>query len=601
MAVEKLNEEELSDLAASILEGTRFSAPRLVFRETKPAESLSDFTNKLKITTETARILKARGIDTVDAAKAFLFPTLREHLPNPCEMLNLEAAAELILDFALEKKQITVFHDFDVDGLTAGAQLAEFLKALDANVRCYVPNRVVEGYGLSIAGIDTVIKAGCELLVTVDCGISNVEEIEYAKKNGLRVIILDHHQPSELPAADVIVDPAQEGCPFQKYKLAAAGVVWMLLIVLRSQAIKRKVNQAIIPNPKDFLDLAALGTICDMVPLNELNRLIAYRGLELMRNTRRVGLRALMEVAGVFGKSRFGAGQVSFALGPRINAAGRLDDASHVGELFATKDLKRAKRLAEKIDKLNTQRRTIEEQVKKSCFEIIKSDPQTLKYPALAVYGDEFHQGVIGIVAQRLVEEFHRPAAVMAPAEMEYQGKLIKIAKGSVRSIKGFDVAEVLHGMDDILISGGGHSAAGGFSVAFDRVAEFREAFIFQASKRLSSAELQREIKADISTPLAAIDFTLAEELHQLAPFGVGNSSPVLVTENIIIDSTQPLLDKHLKLRLSDGKTTRQAIAWGFMGHPKARKGQEVTVVYQVEINTYKGVSSVQLNIKAIL
>lgn len=595
------NSLEKSDEYQRVLEGSRFSPPRLILREKEPAQNLESFRTKLGISEVCARILIARGISCPDEAAAFLSPTLKEHLPDPSKMMNSGRAAELILDHVLEKNKITVFHDFDVDGLTAGAQLTEFLRALGGDVRCYVPNRITEGYGLSIAGVDAILEAGTNLLVTVDCGVSNVREIAYAKDKGLDVIVLDHHEPAELPPADVIVDPAQDGCPFQEYRLAAAGVVWMLLIELRKNALARGVASDKIPNPKNFLDLAALGTICDMVPLTKLNRLIAYRGIELMKKTTRVGLRALMEVAGVYQKPRFGAGQVSFALGPRINAAGRLDDASHVGELFATNDKTKAKKLAQKIDRFNTQRRSLEEQVKRSCLDTIKSDEQALACPALAVFGEDYHQGVIGIVAQRLVEEFHRPAAVMAPAEIEHEGKRIKIAKGSVRSIKGFHVAEVLHSMNDLLLSGGGHAAAGGFSVELDRLDEFRSAFISEASKRLSLEDLSREIKADVVSTLSACDFTLAEELHRLAPFGIGNSSPTLVSENLTVDSAQPLADRHLRMRLSDGRESRPAVAWGFLGHPKARKGQQVTAIYQLEINTYQGVSSVQLNIKALL
>jgi single-stranded-DNA-specific exonuclease len=581
--------------------GERFSTPRLVMREASIPRETAELAKAVGISDVTARILLARGINTPEEVRNFLNPTLREHLPDPAQMLNLPAAATLLLDAVAAKRSITIFHDFDVDGLTAGAQLTEFLKRIGGQVRCYVPNRLTEGYGLSKAAVDRIIEAGTEILVTVDCGIGNVEEIAHAKAKGLTVLVLDHHQPAELPPADIIVDPAQAGCPFQRYKLAAAGVVWMLLIVLRRLARERFADESKIPDPKEFLDLAALGTICDMVPLHEVNRLIALRGIEAMQNTRRVGLRALMEVSGVFGKPRFGAGQISFALGPRINAAGRLDDATQVGELFATGDQKTAKRLAEKIDRLNSQRRSIEEQVKKACLAQLYRDPSQCAAAAVAVFGEEYHPGVIGIVAQRLVEEFHRPAAVMAPGETVYDGQTVQVAKGSVRSISGFNVAEVLHDLAPMLISGGGHEAAGGFTVLRERLDEFRQAFIEEAEKRLTADHLQREIKADVEAPLGAVDFVLAEELQRLAPFGVGNSSPTLVSENVTVDSAQPLSDKHLRLRLVQGTTARAAVGWGFLGHPKARKGEQVTAVYQVDINSYQGVASVQLNLKALL
>ncbi len=582
------------------LEFGRFSPARVTVAEDQVERDLEPAVQSLQsalgISRVTATIMAARDIVDPAAAKSFLNPTLKSELPDPRQMKNIEAAADLILTSIEAKKRICIFHDFDVDGLTAGSQLVLFLKALGAEARCYVPNRFVEGYGLSIAGVEKVAEAGTDLLITVDCGISNIREIALAKRLGMQTIILDHHEPAELPPADVIVDPAQEGCPFQKYRLAAAGVVWMLLIVLRGKARERSIEN--IPDPKDFLDLAAIGTICDMVPLTEVNRLIAHRGIESIKGTARLGVQALINVSGLNGKPRFGAGHISFAIGPRINAAGRLDDASQVGELLTTSNSGKAKSLAESIDRLNKRRRSIEEEVRISCIDSLHKEPHLLEAPAIALFQEDFHLGVIGIAAQRLVEEFHKPAAVMALGDAVIDGKEVKVVKGSVRSIKGFNVAEVLHGMSEILIAGGGHAAAGGFSLLPDRLEDFQAAFIEAAEQRLTADMLMRCQRADVRVAFSEVDFLLADELQKLAPFGVGNPSPVLVSEGVTVESATTLSGKHLRLRLSDGKVTRNAVAWGFNGHPLLKRGEQVNIAYQVEINSYQGVSSVQLSLK---
>lgn len=580
----------------------RFSPARVIVAEDRIAKELSAAVQALQsalgISRVAATVLAAREVVDPEIAKSFLNPTLKSELPDPNQIKNIEAAAELILHSIEADKRICIFHDFDVDGLTAGAQLVLFLNAIGAQARCYVPNRFVEGYGLSKAAVEKVAEVGTDLLITVDCGISNNKELALAKQLGMETIVLDHHEPAELPPADIIVDPAQPGCPFQEYKLAAAGLVWMLLIVLRGKARERSMEN--IPDPKDFLDLAAIGTICDMVPLTQVNRLIAHRGIEAVKTTSRLGLQALINVSGLNGKTRFGAGHVSFGIGPRINAAGRLDDASQVGELLTTTDSSKAKSLAETIDRLNKRRRAIEEEVRICCVETLRKQPLLLEAPAIALYQEDFHLGVIGIAAQRLVEEFHKPAAVMALGDAVLDGVETKVVKGSVRSIKGFHVAEVLHDLSDMLIAGGGHAAAGGFTVALEHLEDFQAAFVSAAEQCLTPEMLMRQQRADVRVSLSEVDFALADELQRLAPFGVGNPSPVLVTENVAVDSATTLSGKHLRLRLSDGNCTRNAIGWGFNGHPLLKRGEQVNIAYQVEINTYQGISSVQLTLKEV-
>ncbi len=549
-----------------------------------------------------ARILLSRGFLNAETVRDFLTPNMRSQLPNPATIKNIVAAADLLLDFVESRELITIYNDFDVDGVSSASQLLLYLKALGAKVNTYTPSRFAEGYGLVSAAVEKLGKLGTKLLTTVDCGITSVREIALAKKLGMRAIIVDHHVPGpELPDADVVVDPARDGCPFQEHKLAAAGLVWMLLIVLRQRAKDRWGDAKVLPDPKDFLDLAALGTICDMVPLIGVNRIIAHRGVEAMRSTTRPGIIALMEVAGVYNNPRFGSGQVSFGLGPRINAAGRLADAAEAVLMLTTDDSNRARSIAAAIDRLNDERRRVEDEVRVACLEMIEASPELATKPALALYGEKFHIGVIGIVAQRLVEAFHRPVAVMAPGELEVAGgKKIPVIKGSVRSVRGFHVAEALQSMGDLLISGGGHSEAGGFSVRYENLEKFQEAFVARAAAVLGADAIRRQILADVEVDFSVIDFELVNELMRFAPFGVGNPSPVLVTRNVDVATVTALKEKHVRVRFSQDRFFMTALGWGFQGHTLLRKGQRVSIAYQPEINVYQGVSSVQLNLREI-
>ncbi len=583
----------------------RFNTPLVSIREDAASENrsqASSLKSDLGISEVTARILIARGVSDPEVAKGFLSPSLKDHLPNPSEMKNLTEAANLILDSIENKETITVYSDFDVDGLTSSAQLVLFLDAIGALVSSYVPNRFVEGYGVSTEGISALAARGTQLLITVDCGISSIHEIALARRKGMKSVILDHHIPGpELPQADVIVDPAQDGCAFADHKLAAAGVVWMLLVLLRTEGRKRaSFEQVEFPDPKDFLDLAAIGTICDMVPLSGLNRLIAHRGVEALRQARRVGIEALKDVAKVRDNPRFGSGHISFNIGPRINAAGRLDDANQVVTLLTTKSSKKAKTIAQRMNRLNDQRRLVENQVRESCIAKLKRQGDPSERSALTVYGEQYHLGVIGIAAQRLVEEFYRPAAVMGPGQVKQGEKVTDVIKGSVRGIRGFHVAEALESLSEILLTHGGHAQAGGFSLLPKHLDDFHAGFLKVAEEKLGAEELQREVNADVRITLSEVDYELATELQFLAPFGIGNPSPLLVSEGVRVDSVSAIKGAHLRVRLADSVCSRNAVAWNMQGHPLLRKDEVVNVAYQVELNTYQGVSSVQLSLKEV-
>jgi len=559
----------------------------------------SSLSNELTLSEVVSKLLVVRGFEEQAEAEAFLAPSLKAHLPDPRNLSGLQQAAAKILEAIAEELTITIFTDFDVDGLTAGSQLQLFLEKAGARVNHYTPNRFTEGYGLSKRALEKLVRARTELLITVDCGIANVEEIKSAKRAGMQVIVLDHHHADIAPPADIVVDPALKDEEFKVFNVCAAGLVWLLLVELRRQVRENDAaSPSQLPDPKLFLDLAAVGTICDMVPLVGLNRVIVARGIEALKKTERTGLKALQVVAGISNPSRLSAGHISFGLGPRINAAGRLEDSKQVFELLTTNSIQKAQVIAEKLNKINAERRNIEERVKEACFNIISSEART-EQAGFALFHPEFHTGVIGIVAQRIVEKFHRPAAVMGlPAKEEVGTSGEPLIKGSVRGVEGFHVANALEELSNLLVNGGGHAQAGGFSLLPETLEEFQQGFVQIAERCLDPDSFRKRITADLELDLDEVTFELVEELSALAPFGIGNPSPVFITKDVEVSSVQSIKNGHLRVRISKKGKTLPGVAWRFQGHPHLRKGKRVAVAYQPEINSYQGVSSVQLNIR---
>lgn len=583
----------------------RVRAPRgvsqVVLRKENTRKRAEEIASQFKLAILPALVIAARDIGEELELKQFLLPTLKDGLPDPSQMKNLTSAAKRIIEAVKQNDKIAVFSDFDVDGISSAAQLVPFLREIGADVFHYAPNRFSEGYGLSKFAVEKLADLGTKLLVTVDCGATSHEAITFAKNKGLSTVVIDHHQMHGDSPADILVDPAQDGCSFQKHQLCAAGLVWFLLVELRrelsrlqSQGQLLSITQ--IPDPKSFLDLAALGTICDMVPLIGPNRVIAARGIELLERGNRKGLTALKGVSKLSG--RMGTGGISFGLGPRINAAGRLADASIAFELLTTNDELRAQELAQAIDKLNTERRNIEEQVKLKCLDILGNSHNELG--ALAVFDTSFHAGVIGIVAQRLVEIFHKPAAVMALGEMLVGRKSVPVIKGSVRSVKGFHVAEALKALAPLLLNHGGHSEAGGFSIEQDKLNEFQLAFSELASKIILPENKIKNLMADAEISFDLIDFVGIEQLEKLQPFGIGNPGPVFITNDVLVESVSVIAEKHLKVKVRQGHYVLTGLCWNFEGNELLRKGETLSIAYTPEFNAYQGTTTVQLNIKEV-
>jgi len=394
--------------------------------------------------------LAARGFTVDERLSQFLSPSLQDGLLPPQSLKNLDEACIRIAQAIERDEIIAITNDFDVDGLSGGAQLCAFLSSVGAKIISFVPDRFSDGYGLNKRIIDDAVASNASLIITVDFGTKNKAELVYARSKGLCSIVIDHHHVGmESCDADIFINPQQKDCGFAEGTLSAAGLCWYLIIGLR-----KRLTRALEIKARDFLDLACLGTVCDMVPLVGVNRVIAKRGLELLTHTKRPGLVALKEVLGINREVR--CHDIGFGIGPRINAAGRLISGSVVIELLTTNSATVARRIAKQLHDLNDERQKVEKGVKESADKFIKSG-NILPW-GMVVWGADFHTGVIGIVAQRLTEEYYRPAAVLGA---DGEG----VFKGSVRSISGISVVSLLEKLEHLLIKYGGHEGAGGFSI----------------------------------------------------------------------------------------------------------------------------------------
>lgn len=539
---------------------------------------------KFNLSSVAANVVAARGYKADKKLKDYLEPTLKAGLPDPKELRNLESACQTIAQVVKSGGAIAICCDFDVDGLSGGSQVYHFLRSVGAKVRVFVPDRFNEGYGLHEAVVRQIAADGFALLLTIDFGTTNTKELELAKKLGLKTIVLDHHHTTADCAADIFINPEHESCGFAERVMCSAGLSWYLLIGLKDHFTESKKIDV-----KNYLDLACLGTICDMVPLIGANRVIAKRGLELLTQTERVGLQALKAVASI--NNEVTCYHVGFGIGPRLNAAGRMVHGEIVVELLTTDDTKLAKKLAEKLDRLNTQRKDVEENIRLRAKEQIERRGEIL--PGLVVWDKDFHTGVIGIVAQRLIEDFYRPTVVLG---MDKPG----VFKGSVRGISGFSVVDALAATSKHLIKFGGHQGAGGLSVEERNLEQFREAWVHECEERLKSLETAPYATADTEVEVVDLRPALVEELQSFAPFGMGNPQPQLLVKNLKVTDIRLLKGAHLKATLSNGKQSLDGIMWRKVSHPALAVGKRVNVVFKPDVNAYGGYAQVQANLQAI-
>ncbi len=537
---------------------------------------------ELRLAEPVAVTLVRRGYRTVDAARRFL-EAREAHAPT--DFRGMEETCELILSAARGPGRITVHGDYDVDGVTSTAILVSTLRALGAECDWFIPDRLSDGYGLTMSSVEQLQRRGTELVITVDCGIGSVEEVAAARAAGMQVVVTDHHLPGETLPDCPIIHPVVSDYPFEG--LCAAGVAYKLATALCDAAGKGATETVGgTRHPTDAaLDMVALATVADMVPLVGENRRLVREGLRLFREGPRVGLRALMAAASVDPES-VDAGSLGFRLAPRINAAGRLYRADAGVELMLTDDPERAAAIAAELDRANAERRWAEQKVVEGAQRARSELPDSLKEaPALVLAGEGWHPGVVGIAASRLVERHFRPTILLSVDN--------GTAKGSARSIPGFDLVAALDATSEHLTRYGGHRAAAGLELEADRVDAFRKAFIEHAASEIDSDDLVRteHLDALVGVGREGIGMDLARQLETLGPFGMGNPGPRLLVPSGRLREVRPLGQegKHSRFQLESGAGRAAGVAFGMNGEISRREDQPLDLSVELEVDRWNG------------
>ena len=538
---------------------------------------------ELDVPLPVAELLLRRGFDTAERARAFLDPTL-DQLHDPFLMRDMESAVARIEGALATGDKIVVYGDYDVDGITATALLVRYLRWRGANVEYYIPHRVEDGYGLSLDGVSTLVERGARLIITVDCGVTAVDEVAAARRAGLDVIVTDHHEPGpDLPAATAVLDPKRDDCAYPDRNLAAVGVAFKLSEALEISAGRGRETL------RHGLDLVALGTIADLVPVTGENRVLIRFGLEVLARTRNAGLKALLERTELAG-GRPSAWQVGFVLAPRINAVGRMDAAVRGVELLMCDVADEAERIADTLEEVNSSRQLADRTLLAEALALIESTYDPIRDHAIVLAGKDWHPGVIGIVASRVVERFHRPTVMIA---LDGEGR----GRGSARSVSGFHLLEALTACAAHLDAFGGHRYAAGLAIRHDRVDDFRAAFQEYARERLDARNLLPSLTIDLELPLEAIDAPLYVALGRFGPYGPGNPEPVMALSEVSARGYPRIVgEDHLKMLVARNGRTLDTIGFnmGWLMQEMDLNRGPLTIACRLRENTYLGRSIIQ-------
>ena len=543
-------------------------------------KELKEFMQKYNLNELLARVLLNKGITNKEDIDLFMSPT-RKDFHDPFLMPDMEIAVNRILKAIDNNEKIIIYGDYDADGITSITVLKSFLEERGLEVDSYIPNRLDEGYGLNKEAIKKIFDDGHRLMITVDCGISGIDEVDYANSLGMEVLITDHHEPAQtLPKALAVVDAKRKDNEYPFNQLAGVGVVFKLI-----QAISIKLNL----DEKEYLkylDIVCIGTISDIVPLVDENRVIAKLGLKLVNQTRNIGLKALLEVVGF---NEIDSTAISFGVAPRINACGRMGHEQIALDLFLSKDYENAKKLAIKLNEYNIERQTIEKKIFDEATEKIEKEEKN--NACIIVGGEGWHHGIIGIVASKVTDMYFKPSILICFEE--------NIGKGSGRSIPGFDLHEALMKCCDELEKFGGHAMAVGVTVARDKFDEFK-AKLEEYAKQCDIDKIVPIINIDSEIQLKNIDIDSVRSLKMLEPFGEANKTPLFLFKNLKINSIRALSEgKHLKLTLKEDNFMINAIGFN-MGDlsEKYLLDDKVDVVGSLEINSFNGNESIQIVMK---
>jgi single-stranded-DNA-specific exonuclease len=557
--------------------------------KTNDESLVAKLSKELSISTITAKVLVNRKITSIESAREFLNSDFKS-VHHPFLLKDMDKAVYRIWQAMENGEKITVYGDYDVDGAVSTSLLLLFFRKVGHPIEYYIPCRLTEGYSLNNKAIDKIKANGSSLIITVDNGIMAHDEIDYANKLGIDVIVTDHHQVAEtLPNAYAVVNPQRKDCSYPFKGICGAGVAFKLLMGLRLWLrYEGFFDEREEPNLKQDLDLLSIATVCDMVPLVDENRFFVKVGLQQLRHRLKPGLKALLKVSGT--KEDVTATDLGFRLGPRINACGRLEDASLGVQMMTSRDDEEAMRLAKVLDGLNIERRELELDIVDEAVKQVEEQIDLKSKLGIVVYAPEWHVGVVGIVASRLVEKFRRPAFVLCQVE----GGMVK---GSGRSITKVNLIKALRDSSDCLEKFGGHEAAAGVTLHADNVKSFSKAFDEAVKRQISFKDLSQTVWVDEDLSSKEIDRRLIDELKQLEPYGMGNSKPVFATEHVEVTSKRIVGEDHLKLKLKTGGKDIDAIAFRQAQHI-GEVDQNSGLLFSLELNEFRNIESIQMVVK---
>jgi single-stranded-DNA-specific exonuclease len=562
---------------------------RWIHKQQPDPKTVEELSNTINVNKTLSGILVQRGIQQFDIAKKFFRPQYTD-LHDPFLMKGMDLAVQRI-DKAIEQNEkILIYGDYDVDGTTSVATVYDFLSVRYPNIDFYIPDRYTEGYGISFISIDWASNNGFSLIIALDCGIKSIDKVRYAKNKGIDFIICDHHLPGdEVPEAVAILNPKQVDCPYPFKELSGCGIGFKLI---QAYAIKYEIPFAEI---EKYIDLVAVSISADLVPILDENRILVHFGLKKLKTNPNPGLKALLEAYSP--KPEFSVSDVVFFIGPRINAAGRIADAKDSVRLMTASDYTKAREIAELVNHHNMERRGFDLSITEQAFEMVENDKTFVERKSTVLFHNEWHKGVIGIVASRLIEKYYRPTIVLT----ESNG----LATGSARSVDGFDLYSAIEACADLLEQYGGHTHAAGLTMKLDNVKKFAEKFEGVVASNIQERSLTPEIEYDAEIPLRTITPKFFSVLKQFSPFGPGNQSPIFMSRNVWdVGDVTIVGNNHLKLSLTqeDGGRIFKAIAFGLGEHyHKVSQGISFDICYTIEENHFNGHVNLQLNIKDIL
>ncbi len=548
-------------------------------------KKLVDFATQLNISPVLAQVLLQRGVDTFEKAKSYFRPSL-EMLHDPFLMKGMDDAVNRISQALGEGEKVLIYGDYDVDGTTSVALVYGFLQQFHGQCFYYIPDRYKEGYGVSQLGIDYAEEEGVTLIISLDCGIKAVDMVAYAKQKSIDFIICDHHLPSEqLPDAFAILDPKQLDCKYPYKELCGVGVGFKFMQALCIQ------QDIPLESLYKFLDLVAIGTSADIVPITDENRILVHYGLQQINQSPSLGVEALMKIVGFIDR-RLSVSNLVFGIAPKINAAGRIGHGGEAVALLLEKTKEGAEEKAFLINKSNENRRILDASITQEALAEI-----SLSYPdrkSTVLYNSSWHKGVIGIVASRCIELYYRPTVILT--------KSGDVAAGSVRSVKGYNVYEAIEQCGDLLEQFGGHAYAAGLTIAFDKIDEFRKRFEKIISDTITDELLQPSIQIDAELSLESITSSFYNILYQMDPFGPENMTPIFISRAVKTKDVKLLKDVHLKIKVTqDGKTYIDVIGFGLGEYyDEILKAKHIDICYTIEENVFRGKTSIQLMLKDV-